>query len=118
MTTERRCLILDLVEDDDAIAWYRDRHRPGGPPPAVMRAIRDAGVVEMEIFLSGNRLVMIVDAPVDRDGSTVATNADADNPDVQAWEAAMDTVQRPVGWADPAEKWTPAQSIFRLSDQP
>ncbi|MEO8112844.1 MAG: L-rhamnose mutarotase, partial [Phenylobacterium sp.] len=44
--------------------------------------------------------------------------ADAADPEVQAWEALMDGFQKPVPWARPGEKWTPAERIFRLAEQP
>lgn len=109
--------ILDLADDPDLIAAYVDWHRPGGPPAAVNAAIRASGIEQMEIFLSGNRLVMIIDAGPDFDPDARA-GADADNPDVLAWERLMDQFQRPLPWAGAGEKWVPAASIYRLTDQP
>ncbi len=113
----RRCLILDLKDDPVLIDRYRRWHEPGGPPAAVIQAIRAAGVQEMEIFLSGNRLVMVIDTPDDFSAEAWAS-ANAENAAVQAWEALMSEFQQPVAWARPGEKWTSAEPIFTLSDQP
>jgi L-rhamnose mutarotase len=37
---------------------------------------------------------------------------------VQEWESRMDSVQRPLPWADADAKWTPAARIFSLAEQP
>jgi L-rhamnose mutarotase len=117
MTGNRQCMIVDLDDDPQAIDLYRQWHRPGGPPAEVIAAIRASGIEEMEIFLSGNRLVMIIDVAPDFDPSA-RSRADADNEAVQEWEGRMDRFQRPVPWATAGRKWTPAASIFRLTDQP
>jgi L-rhamnose mutarotase len=114
--TRRECRILDLKDDPALIAAYRDWHRSGQPPAAVTRSIRQAGIMEMEIFLSGNRLVMIMDVGPDFDPAAKDL-ADRGDPDVQAWEKLMDLYQQPVPWAG-NQKWAAAKSIYRLSDQP
>ena len=113
----RHCLVLDLVDDPDLIARYRQWHAPGGPPAPVIAAIRASGIEAMEIHLAGDRLIMILDVGP---GFSFEANAAADaaNPDVQAWEALMDGFQKPVPWARPGAKWAPAERIFSLADQP
>jgi L-rhamnose mutarotase len=113
----RHCLILDLKDDPEAIARYRAWHAAGAPPAAVIASIRASGIEQMEICLSGNRLVMILDAGPGFSFEAKAA-ADAADPDVQAWEALMSGLQQPVPWAEPGQKWTVAETIFRLSDQP
>ncbi len=117
MSTTRRCFIVDLADDAEAIAAYRRWHAPGGPPAEVTRSIRSAGVRGMEIWLSGNRLFMIMETEPGFSPEAKAA-ADAADPAVQAWEALMSTVQRPVGWSSPGVKWTPAERIFDLDEQP
>ncbi|HEX8302664.1 L-rhamnose mutarotase [Sphingomonas sp.] len=114
---ERRCLILDLQNDPTLIAQYEHWHRPGGPPAAVNASIRAAGILQMEIFRSADRLIMIMDVGPGFDPAAKA-QADAADPEVQAWERLMNAYQKPVSWARPGEKWVSAPSIYRLSDQP
>ena len=54
---QRRCFALDLKDDAAAIESYKHWHRPGGPPAEVTRSLRDAGIVALDIYLIGNRLV-------------------------------------------------------------
>ncbi|MBB6251166.1 L-rhamnose mutarotase [Nitrospirillum iridis] len=109
--------MLDLKSDPALIERYRQWHAPGNVPPAVIRAIRQAGITEMEIHLCGDRLAMIIEVTDAYDPAGKAA-ADAADPDVQAWEALMDTFQRPLPWARQGEKWVPADRIFSLSAQP
>lgn len=114
---ERHCLILDLKDDPELIARYRAWHAPGEPPQSVIDSIRAAGIEEMEIFLSGNRLVMLMQV---RPGFSPQAKAAADaaDPEVRAWEELMNAFQQPVPWAAPGEKWVPVERIFALSEQP
>lgn len=49
----RHCLLLDLVDDPELIAEYRQWHAPGGPPAAVTRSIREARILDMQIWQAG-----------------------------------------------------------------
>ncbi|WP_158916529.1 L-rhamnose mutarotase [Caulobacter sp. S45] len=108
----RRCLILDLKDDPELIARYKQWHTPGRTPPAVIAAIRAAGVEAMEIYLSGDRLVMIMETGPEA-SDDVRADASPD-PELRAWEQLMDAFQKPVPWATPGEKWTPTELIFDL----
>ena len=113
----RHILLLDLKDDPDAIAAYRDWHRPGGPPAAVTRSIRESGIEKLDIFHAGDRLVMVMETGPDFDPATKARR-DANDPEVQAWEALMDRYQRPLPFAPADTKWLAAEHIYSLDDQP
>lgn len=109
----RKILFLDLQDDPDLIAAYEAHHAPGAVPPEILDSIRRAGIAEMEIYRSGNRLVMVMETT---DAFDPAAKAEADRNDtaVIAWEALMSRFQKPLPWAPPGEKWLAAQPIFRL----
>jgi L-rhamnose mutarotase len=113
----RHVLILDLKDDPELIARYEAYHRPGGVPEAVLSSIRDAGIAEMEIHRSGNRLVMLMETTAAFDPETKAA-ADAADPAVVAWEALMDAYQQRLPWAPADVKWLEAERIFALSQHP
>jgi L-rhamnose mutarotase len=113
----RLCFALDLKDDPALIATYRKWHEPGGPPAAVTRSIRAAGIESLEIHQCGNRMFMIMDvAP--RFSLAAKAAADAADPDVQAWETLMWTFQQALPWSAPGQKWVPAEKIFDLAEQP
>jgi L-rhamnose mutarotase len=114
--SRRYCFALDLADDPELIARYKDWHKPGGIPAAVTSAILAAGIRTMEIWLTGARMFMIMDVDRDFDPAAKAA-ADAADPDVQAWENLMWEFQRPLPWSAPEEKWVAMDRIFDLSEQ-
>jgi L-rhamnose mutarotase len=107
--------VLDLKPDPDLIARYKAWHAPGSVPPAVLASIRKAGILEMEIFLAGDRLVMLMTAD-ETYNPAIKAAADAATPEVVAWEQMMDAFQQRLAFAGPGEKWVEARPVFRLTD--
>jgi L-rhamnose mutarotase len=112
---KRFVFALDLADDPQAIAGYEAWHRADRIWPAVVESLRGSGLTGLEIFRTGNRLCLIMEAPDDFSLETKAA-ADAADPEVQAWERLMWTFQRALPWAAPGEKWTPMQRIFSLTE--
>ncbi len=113
MPTKRLCFACDLKDDVSLIAQYRAHHHPGNVWPEITRSIKAAGVVDMEIFLTGNRLFMIMEVDESFDPSKKA-EMDKANPKVQEWEQLMGTFQQRLPWALANEKWVPMERIFKL----
>jgi L-rhamnose mutarotase len=113
----RHVLLLDLRDDPDGIEAYRHWHRPGGPPEAVTRSLREAGIDELDIWQVGDRLVMIMETGPGFDPAAKAAR-DASDPDIQRWEAMMDRFQRRLPFAPADTKWVAAEPIYALRDQP
>ena len=113
----RHILLLDLKDDPELITRYEAWHAAGAVPAAVTASIRAAGIQSMEIYRSGNRLVMVMETGADFDPAAKAA-ADAANPDVVAWEDLMSRFQQPLPWAGEGQKWLPAKRIYALEEQP
>ncbi|MFD2033417.1 L-rhamnose mutarotase [Belliella marina] len=105
-------LSLDLIDDAKSISSYEEWHK--NTWPEVKKSIFDSGIVAMEIFRTGNRLLMVIEA---EDGFSFENKAkmDASNPKVLEWEALMDQYQQRLPWAKEGEKWTLMKRIFHLS---
>ncbi len=111
---KRFCLALDLVDDAALIAEYEQWHQPGAQLPGIPESIKAAGILQMEIYRTGNRLFMIMETTDEFDPVKKA-EADASNPAVQEWEQLMWKFQQPLPWAGEGEKWIPMQKIFQLT---
>lgn len=108
----RQCLLLDLNDDADLIAAYRDRHQPGNVPAAVIADIRRRGIESMEIWQIGDRLAMIIET----NGASTAHPPVNTDPEIAAWEQAMDRFQRRLPFAEVDTKWVAAERIFDLAE--
>lgn len=109
--SRRYCLTLDLKNDPVLIAEYRRYHEKIWPE--ITQSIKAAGIADMEIYLLGTRLFMIMEV---HEGFSFAGKAQADrsNPKVQQWEDLMWRFQQPLPGAKPGEKWQLMQRIFQL----
>ncbi len=113
MRTRRYCMACDLKDDPKLIEEYKAYHATGNAWPEIPKSIRDAGVVDMEIYLIGNRLFMIMEVDETFSFETKA-KMDAENPKVQEWEELMWKYQQELPWAQKGEKWMPMEQIFKL----
>ena len=109
----RHILICDLKNDPALIERYKAYHAPGNAWPEITESIKSAGITGMEIFLAGNRLVMIMTTDDSFDPAAKAA-ADAGSPKVQEWETLMDTFQQRLPFAEDGVKWVEAARIFEL----
>lgn len=118
MPTVRRCFAVDLHDDPERIAAYRNWHAPGGPPPAVNAAIRADGVTMLEIWLVGDRMFLLMEQDTDRAPDPETKRArDSANAEVAAWDALMASFQKPLPFA-PDQTWVEMERIYALADQP
>jgi L-rhamnose mutarotase len=108
---KRHCLALDLKNDPLLIEEYKQYHQKVWPE--IIKSIKDAGIRDLEIYLTGNRLFMIIEA--DEVFSFVKkSQMDAENSKVQEWEALMWHYQQALPLAKENEKWRLMDLIFSL----
>ena len=113
MTDQNRrfCLTLDLKDDPALIAEYKRYHDQIWPE--ITQSMRDLGVEDMEIYLLGTRMFMVME--VNETFSFAAkARSDAANPKVREWEELMWKFQKPLPNAKPGEKWMRLERIFKL----
>ncbi|MFZ1142294.1 MAG: L-rhamnose mutarotase [Candidatus Sulfotelmatobacter sp.] len=109
----RFCLTLDMKDDPKLIAEYKRYHEKIWPE--ITRSIKDSGIEDMEIYLLGTRMFMIME--VNESFSFEAkTKADQLDPRVQEWENLMGTFQESLSQARPGEKWLLMERVFKLED--
>ena len=111
--TKRYVQFLEINNDPELIAQYRYWHSEEHHWQEIREGIRAVGILEMEIYMLGNHLVMIVDAPADFDWQTSMDRL-ATLPRQAEWEAFVARFQGCSAEARSDEKWQPAERIFRL----
>ena len=111
--TKRYVQFLEINNDPELIAQYRYWHSEEHHWKEIRDGIKAVGILEMEIYMLGNRLVMIVDAPADFDWQTSMDRL-ATLPRQAEWEAFVARFQGCSAEARSDEKWQPAERIFRL----
>lgn len=109
---QRYCLTVDLKEDPALIEEYKAIHKNIWPD--IRDRIIADGITVMDIYISGNRLFMIMEV---KDGFSFDKKAasDAADPRVQEWENFMWSFQQALPWAKPGEKWVIMEQIFTLN---
>ncbi|MBL0233434.1 MAG: L-rhamnose mutarotase [Chitinophagaceae bacterium] len=108
---QRFCLALDLKDDPSLIAEYERMHEKVWPE--ILQSIKGSGIHRLDIYRTGNRLCMILEAG--NDFSFEKKSAmDASNARVQQWEDLMWNYQQAIPWAKPGEKWILMDKIFEL----
>jgi len=111
--TRRYCLTLDLKDDPQLIAEYKRYHEKIWPE--ITKSIKDSGIRDLEIYLLGTRMVMILE--VDETFSfEKKAEAERINPKVQEWEELMWKFQKALPQARPGEKWLLMERIFNLEN--
>ncbi|KAA5823790.1 L-rhamnose mutarotase [Algibacter amylolyticus] len=113
MSTKRHCFSCDLKDDSKLIAEYKEHHAAGNAWPEITKSIKDAGIIDMEIYLIGNRMFMIMEVDDTFDPVNKAEQ-DVINPKVQEWENLMWDYQQELPWAKSGEKWMALEQIFKL----
>jgi len=113
--TKRYCQTLDLKDDQTLIEEYINRHSEKEAWPEIREGIRRVGILEMEIFILGNRLFMIVETPLDFDWDEAFAQL-AILPRQQEWEDYMSVFQDAAANATSTEKWKQMERIFKLYD--
>ena len=107
----RSVLAVDLKEHPATIAAYQAHHRRVWPE--VVESLRRAGIRQMEIYLLGCRLVMVVETDGIDFRDALAAHV-ASHPRVAEWESLMKAMQDPPPGSSDGDWWTEMQPIFRL----
>lgn len=110
---KRYCQTLSLKENPELIAEYKKRHRQENAWPEILAGIKEVGILEMEIYILGSRLFMIVETPLDFDWETAMKRLNT-LPRQQEWEDYMSIFQQAAEGASSAEKWQLMERMFKL----
>jgi L-rhamnose mutarotase len=114
METLRYCFALDLIDDERLIADYVHYHKPDVIWPEVVAGIKECNIIDMNIYLAGNRLLMILETNTDfnleRDFERMGTLSRQKD-----WAELMRTFQKQLRFAKQNEQWVLMKQIFNLN---
>lgn len=108
---KRYCLTLDLKDDAQLIAEYKRYHEKIWPE--ITQSIREAGIEDMEIYLLGTRMLMVMEVN-EQFSFEAKAKADRESPKVWEWEELMWRFQKALPKAKPGQKWLLMEKIFEL----
>lgn len=110
---KRYCKTLSLKDDQQLIEDYKKVHAPGAAWPEITQGMKEVGIVDMEIYILGTRLFMIMDTVPDFDHDKAMAEL-AGKPRQTEWEAYVSRFQQTSAEATADEKWQLMERIYKL----
>ncbi len=110
---KRYCKTLSLKDDAQLIEDYKKVHAPNAAWPEITQGMKDVGIIDMEIYIMGTRLFMIMDTVADFDHDKAMAEL-ATKPRQSEWEAYVSRFQQTSAEATADEKWQLMERIYKL----
>lgn len=110
---KRFCKTLQLENNPELIEEYKKVHAPGAAWPEISQGMKELGIIDMEIYLLGNQLFMIMDTVHDFDHDKAMKEL-AKKPRQAEWEAFVSKFQKSTSDASADEKWQVMERIYKL----
>ena len=110
---KRYCKTLKLENNQDLIAEYKKVHALGAAWPEITQGMKDVGIIDMEIYIAGTQLFMIMDTIADFDHD----KAMAKLPRQSEWEAYVSRFQKTSTDASADEKWQLLERIYEMEQK-
>ncbi len=110
---KRYCKTLALEDDPQLIEDYKKVHAPEAVWPEITQGMIDVGILDMEIYLLGNRLFMIMDTVPEFDHEKAMEELSV-KPRQSEWEAFVSRFQKTSAEATADEKWQLMEQIYKL----
>ena len=113
MPVKRYCQTMDLKNDPELIAKYKEAHDRYHSWPEIREGIKAVGILEMEIYILDNHLFMIVETLVDFDWDSAMAKL-ATLPRQAEWEDYVAMFQQCKPGSTSDEKWQMMERMFYL----
>ena len=110
---KRYCQTLSLRDNPELIEAYRKAHSKEESWPEIRAGIREVGILEMEIYILGSKLFMIVETPLNFDWDKAMAKL-ATLPRQAEWEEYVAKFQQCAEGATSDEKWQMRDRMFYL----
>jgi len=113
MVFKRYCKCMELEDDPALIEEYKKLHAMGAAWPEVMAGMKEVGIIDMEIYISGTTLFMIMDTEADFDHEQAMAKL-ATLPRQAEWEALVSKFQKTRSGASAKDKWRLVERIYKM----
>ncbi len=113
---KRYCQILEISDNPELIRLYQEYHDAKHAWPEIIKGIREVGILEMEMYIHGHTVVMIVETRPDFDWDSSMERL-ARLPRQAEWEAFVARFQGCDPTAASSQKWTLMERMFYLYDR-
>jgi L-rhamnose mutarotase len=110
---KRYCKTIQLEENSNSIEEYKKLHAVGAAWSEITRGIKEVGIIDMEIYIAGATLFMIMDT-VEEFNHEKAMTTLASLPRQAEWEATVSKYQKTSAGSSAKEKWKLIERIFKL----
>ena len=112
---KRYCKALKLENDSVLIEEYKKVHASDAGWPEITQGMRDVGITDMEIYILGNQLFMIMDT-VAGFNHDEAMKELATKPRQSEWETYVSRFQKTSADASADEKWQLMERIYKMGE--
>jgi len=113
---KRYCKCMELKDDPVLIEEYKKLHAMGATWPEITSGMKEVGIIDMEIYISGTTLFMTMDTKADFDHDKAMAEL-ATLPRQAEWEALVSRFQKTHSNASAGEKWQIIERIYKLDQK-
>jgi len=112
-TFKRFCKHIRLKDDPKLIEEYKILHAADASWPEITEGMKQVGIIDMEIYILGTNLFMIMDTKADFDHEKAMSQL-AKLPRQTEWETLVSKYQETNHEASAGEKWRILERIFKM----
>ena len=112
-TCKRYCKTLELDPDPVKMAAYKKLHARGETWPEITKGMKAVGIIDMEIYLAGTTLFMIMDTAADFDHDEAMIRLAGMDRQAE-WEAEVSEYQKTSVGSSAKEKWQLVERIYKM----
>lgn len=112
---KRYCQFMEISDCQELIRKYRECHDEKHSWKEIRNGIKNVGIFEMELYIIGNKVVMIVETPLDFNWDEAMERL-AGLPRQAEWESFVAAMQGCDPNATSDQKWQLMERMFYLYD--
>jgi len=113
---KRYCKCIELNNDPNLIEEYIKLHAMGAAWPEITNGMKEVGILDMEIYISGTTLFMIMDTKADFNHERAMAKLAALTRQSE-WEALVSKYQKTSSDSSAGQKWKLLERIYKMDQK-